>query len=394
MTVQERTASRELLPTEGGPTYRIEKRRALMRENPPGIVRRALVSICLTWLILFALAAFQGFAVGHNVPVPFLRDIAIHARFILAVPLLLLAENVVGPRLAHAAEHFVTSGVVIEQDFSKFDSAVGRGLALCDSRLVRFIFVALAYVVSGLTVWSTSVHVSSWSVLRTGGDLSLTWAGWWLMLFCIPLFQFLTLRWLWILFLWGQFLWRMSKLNLQLIPIHPDEAGGLAFVGEAQRYFGIVVVAYSLVVAGVLANTVLYDKLPLPQFAGEIAAYAVCAVLLLLTPLCVFTPILWETKTSGMSMYGILAYEYTKSFHQKWIVQRRAGEEPLLGTADIQSLADLGNSFAFVEKMGLLPIGSRVPIHLALASLIPMSPLLLTIMPLNDILKRLLDTVL
>ena len=104
----------------------------------------------------------------------------------------------------------------------------------------------------------------------------------------------------------------MSKLNLQLIPIHPDEAGGLAFVGEAQRYFGIVVVAYSLVVAGVLANTVLYDKLPLPQFACEIAAYAVCAVLLLLTPLCVFTPILWETKTSGMSMYGILAYEYKK----------------------------------------------------------------------------------
>ena len=159
MTVPERTASRELLPTEGGPTYRIEKRRALMRENPSRRVRRAFVSICLTWLILFALAAFQGFAVGHNVPVPFLRDIAIHARFILAVPLLLLAEDVVGPRLAHAAEHFVTSGVVIEQDFSKFDSAVGRGLALCDSRLVRFIFVALAYVVSGLTVWSTSVHV-------------------------------------------------------------------------------------------------------------------------------------------------------------------------------------------------------------------------------------------
>jgi hypothetical protein len=186
----------------------------------------------------------------------------------------------------------------------------------------------------------------------------------------------------------------MSKLNLQLVPIHPDEAGGLAFVGEAQRYFGMIVVAYSLVVAGVLANTVLYDKLPLPQFAGEIAAYAVCAVLFILAPLCVFTPILWQTKTSGMATYGILGYEYTKSFHQKWIVERRPSEEPLLGTAGIQSLADLGNSFAFVEKMKLLPIGSRVPVHLALASLIPMSPLLLTIMPLNDILKRLFDTVL
>jgi hypothetical protein len=394
MTVPERTASRELLPAEGGPTYRIEKRRALMKENSPRIVRRAFVSICLTWLVLLVLAALQGFAVGQSVPVPFLRDVAVHTRFILTVPLLLLAENIVGPRLAHAAAHFISSGVVIGQDFSKFDSAVGRALALCDSTLVRFIFVVLAYAVSGLTVWSTSVHVSTWSVLRTGGCLSLTWAGWWLMLFCIPLFQYMTLRWLWILFLWGQFLWRMSKLNLQLVPIHPDEAGGLGFVGEAQRYFGIIVVAYSLVVAGVLANTVLYDKLPLPQFAGEIAAYAVCAVLFILAPLCVFTPILWETKTTSMSSYGILADEYTRSFHQKWIVGPRAGEEPLLGTADIQSLADLGNSFAFVDKMNFLPVGSRVPVHLALASLIPMAPLLLTVMPLNDILKRLFDTVL
>ncbi len=103
MTVPERTASRELLPAEGGPTYRIEKRRALMRENSPRIVRRAFVSICLTWLVLLALAAFQGFAVGLSVPVPFLRDVAVHTRFILAVPLLLSAENIVGPRLAHAA---------------------------------------------------------------------------------------------------------------------------------------------------------------------------------------------------------------------------------------------------------------------------------------------------
>jgi hypothetical protein len=118
MTVPERTASRELLPTDVGPTYRIEKRRAIIRENSPRVVRRAFVSICLTWLVLLVLAAFQGFAVGHRVPVPFLRDIAVHARFILAVPLLLLAENVV----AHAAAHFISSGVVIEQDFSKLDS--------------------------------------------------------------------------------------------------------------------------------------------------------------------------------------------------------------------------------------------------------------------------------
>src|ERR1700730_3619478 len=140
MTVPEQTASRELLLAEVGPTYRIEKHLELMRGKSARIVRRAFFSICLTWLVLLVLAAFQGFAVGHSVPVPFLRDFAVHARFILAVPLLLLAENVLGPRLAHAAEHFVGSGLVLEQDFSKFDSAVARGLALCDSRVAGVIF--------------------------------------------------------------------------------------------------------------------------------------------------------------------------------------------------------------------------------------------------------------
>jgi hypothetical protein len=394
MTVPDRTASRELPSTDRSRTFRIEERRGLMREKSPRIVRSAFLSICLTWMALLALAAFQGFAVGHKVPVPFLRDFAVHARFILAVPLLLLAENVLAPRLAHAAEHFVSSGLVMEQDFSAFDSAVARGLALCDSTVAGIIFAVLAYVVSAFTMWSTSVHVSTWSILRTGPHLSLTWAGWWLVLVCIPLFQFLTLRWLWRLFLWGQFLWRMSKLNLQLMPMHPDEAGGLAFVGEAQGYFGMVLVAYSLVVAGVLANTVLYDRQPLSQFTGAIMAYAVFAILFILIPLCVFAPILWETKTVGLARYGTLANEYTKSFQQKWILERRSSEEPLLGTSDIQSLADLGNSFAFVDKMRALPIRSRVPIQLALASLIPMSPLILTVMPLNDILKFLFDTLL
>ena len=133
MVVPEPAASRELLPKEGGPTYRIEKRRELIRENSPRVVQRALVSICLTWLVLLALAAFQGFAVGHRVPVPFLRDIAVHARFLLAVPLLLLAENVVGPRLAHAAAHFITLGVVIRARLQPI--RFGRRASPC---IVRF----------------------------------------------------------------------------------------------------------------------------------------------------------------------------------------------------------------------------------------------------------------
>jgi hypothetical protein len=212
-------------------------------------------------------------------------------------------------------------------------------------------------------------------------------------LICVPLFQFLQMRWLYRQFLWGQFLWRMSRLNLQLIPTHPDEAGGIAFVGEVQRFFGIILFAYSATVAGVLANEIIYDGVPLQHFAAPIAAYALISVTIVLAPLFVFTKSLVRAKIAGLYSYGALATEYTASFQKKWVVADLPPEDVLLGTGDIQSLADLGNSFSFIEKMNGVPVGPRTPIHLAVACLLPMAPLLLTVMPLNDLLKVLFKVI-
>ena len=123
-----------------------------------------------------------------------------------------------------------------------------------------------------------AVHVSTWYAVRTDSGITVTWAGWWLVLFCVPLMQFLILRWLWRSFLWAQFLWRMNRLKLQLVPIHPDQAAGLAFVGEVQQYFALVLFAFSIAVAGVLANGIIYDGIPLSHFAPVIAIYVIAAV--------------------------------------------------------------------------------------------------------------------
>ncbi len=98
--------------TAGGPTYRIEKRLGLIRDESPHILRRALLAVLVTWVPLLALSALQGTATGHRVEVPFLRDFAVHARLLLAVPLLFIAETVLGPHLGHASAHFVHSGLV------------------------------------------------------------------------------------------------------------------------------------------------------------------------------------------------------------------------------------------------------------------------------------------
>ncbi|WP_158789231.1 hypothetical protein [Granulicella sp. L46] len=178
-------------------------------------------------------------------------------------------------------------------------------------------------------------------------------------------------------------------MHLVLVPTHPDGAGGLAFVGSAQRYFGIVLLAYSFALSGVAAERVVYDKVPLSELALPIALYVILAVLVVLAPLAVFAPMLIKTKQRGLLQYGTLGTEYTFAFHKKWIVSSGTAEDSLLGAGDIQSLADLGNSFGFIEKMTALPIKRRTLIHLAPAFLIPMAPLLLTVMPFKEVVKLL-----
>jgi hypothetical protein len=168
----------------------------LIRANSPYTLRSAFLSILVTWVPLLVLSALQGTAIGHRVPVSFLHDFAVHARFLLAVPILLLAETVLGPRIAYAASHFVESGLVAPEGFVKFDAAIESGLRWRDSSLSEIILICLAYTVTSINLLSTAVHVSTWYAVRTASGVTLTWSGGWFVLFCVPLFQFLILRWL------------------------------------------------------------------------------------------------------------------------------------------------------------------------------------------------------
>lgn len=383
----------KFLLMEGGPLYRIEKYVGLIKANAPLTARRAIIFGFVTWAPLLILCLLQGTAYGDKVPLPFLKDFSAYTRFLLAVPLLLIAENFLGPKIAEAAEHFVTSGVVVEKDFVRFDEAVGRGLKSRDSIRAEIIILILAYVISILAFRFASVHVSTWFATRTNGELSITWSGFWLILFCVPVYQFLLLRWFWRLILWFQFLGKVAQLDIELFPTHPDEAGGIGFIGEVQRFFGVLPFALSAGTAGLIARDIVYDKLPLTYFAPAIAVYIVIALLVIVGPLCVFTSKLLSTKRRAIYDYGALATEYTRAFDKKWIRRENPGGESLLGSGDIQSLADLGNSYSFITRTNPLPVKLRSLVNLVLMTLLPLTPLLLTIMPLKDLLKLLLKVV-
>src|SRR5690242_10223268 len=182
---------RPFLLMEGGPLYRLEKRIGLVRGKAMLTKRRAGLSIVITWLPMLVLSIIQGTAFGKAGPVTFLRDFSVYTRFLLGVPLLLMAEVILGPRIAEAAEEFVKSGLLVEKDYQKFDTAVERGLASRDSVTAELILLILAYGVSIAAFRGTSMNVSSWYVLRSGAHHSLTWAGWWLIAISVPLLEFL-----------------------------------------------------------------------------------------------------------------------------------------------------------------------------------------------------------
>lgn len=382
--------NRPLLLMEGGPLFHIEQRIGTIRRNAPFTRRRALFSVVLTWLPLFLLSLLQGTAYGRAIPVPFLRDFSAYTRFLLAVPLLLIAENILGPRIAATAEHFIKANIVLPADYGRFDEAVTKGLKRRDSVMVEIIIAALALALSVGGFVLTAVHASTWYALRLAAGTTLTLAGWWYICVCLPLYHFLSIRWLWRLFLWFQFLAAMNRLNLQLFPTHPDHAGGLGFIGEAQRFFGILLFAFSCAVAGIIANEIVYNRIPLDSFGPVIAAYIVILLAVLVLPLAIFTGRLLRAKRIGLHQYGALATQYTGSFHGKWILGQNPENEPLLGTGDIQSLADLGNSYELVQRMKPLPIDPRTLIHLVVAGVLPMAPLLLTVMPLKEVIKLLM----
>jgi hypothetical protein len=206
----------------------------------------------------------------------------------------------------------------------------------------------------------------------------------------LPVFQFLLLRWYFRLFIWSRFLWQVSRIELSLVPTHPDRVGGLGFLANTVYAFVPLAVAHGVMLAGLLANRIFYLGAALPEFKVEIAVLVAFLLCLVLGPLLVFAPQLAQAKRTGNREYGTLAERYVREFDAKWLRGGASVDEPLVGSADIQSLADLGNSFEVVRTMQIAPITRDALLRLVAATLAPVVPLALTMMPFEELLKKLL----
>jgi hypothetical protein len=380
----------------GGPLFQLLRRAHLSDDALMMARQRIIVISLLAWLPLLVLSALEGRMLGGDAAVPFLRDVEVHIRYLIALPLLVGAELIVHRRMRSVVDVFLERRLIPQESLARFDGAVASAYRLRNSALAEVLLIAFVYGVGIFVVWRqyVALDASTWYATPSAAGSTLTWAGGWYVYFSLPLFQFLLVRWYFRLFIWARLLWQVSRIGLSLVPTHPDRAGGLGFLSNTVHAFTMLAVAHGAILAGPLANRIFYLGAGLLDFKVEIAVVLIFVLVIVLSPLLVFVTGLAHAKHTGLREYGTLAERYVREFDTKWLRGGAPAGEAFIGSADLQSLADMGNSVAVVQDMRIVPVTREMVIHLAAATLAPIVPLALTLMPLEELLTKLLGILL
>ena len=377
----------------GGPLYQLLLRSRLIRPPFGNLGGRIAVITALAWLPLVALTTLAGsFATG--VRVPFLYDFAVQARFLFALPLLILAETVVNLRMRAIAAQFVERKIITENLRPAFKAAVSSAMRLRDSLAAEILLLLFTFLVGPHLSEAMALHSNTWYGTVALSTHSYTPAGYWYAFLSVPLFQFVLIRWYYRIFIWCRFLFQVSRLDLNLVATHPDRCAGLGFLGSVSFAFAPLLLAHSGLLAGFIANRILHEGATLPQYRIELLGVAAVLLALVLGPLCVFIPKLNAARLNGLRAYGRLASDYVNGFAGKWTCETSPGPEPLLGSSDIQSLADLANSFAIIQEMRVLPFGKDTVVRFLVVIALPLTPLVFTMFSLEELIKRFFKIVL
>src|SRR6202045_1627145 len=369
----------------GGPLHRLGRRLGLVR-GETNTVALGLVLGLLPWAILLALASIGG--VSDRLFS--LSAIAVDVRLLVVIPLFFLCESSLDPRLRDFVSTIVRSGVVPGNALPALESEIARTVRWKDAWLPEAMCLVGAAL---LSLFAAQLHLSGKTAAldptRSLSDVPL--AGLWYWIVCLPLFRFLMFRWIWRITLWCLFLWRLASLDLHLVSIHPDGAAGLGYLEVVQTHFTALVLAISIVVSASFAEEISSGK---TVFEGIYPAFALTLIVelaLIFLPPCVFAFRLRACQEKGLSDYMVFAARYVNDFEKKWLNGASVPAEPLLGTSDLQALADLSSSVGIVRNMRWVPVSTRLLVAVVIAALLPMLPLFLFKYPIAELIQRVLS---
>jgi len=373
-----------------GPPMLVESRLGLLRPGRLRTARRCFIFIVLSWVPLALLTALEGTLLPRADGIGFLADAGVFARTWIAGPLLLVADFVAGRELSLVAGRFGWLCALSPAAREGFTRVVASTLRLRDGLLLEVAVVgSVLLLVLALVNSATFDMLPPW--LHGASDpRKLSMAGWWYAMVSLPLLLVLIMGWLWRLVVWTRFLLLVSRLELSIVPEHPDRAGGMGFVGYSVRGFALVAAAFAAIVAGAMANQVLHHEVQLSALRYTMFGTVVACVVLFCAPLCVFAKRLAAERRRGLREFGQLSTAFGLRFGEEWFRAGRRIEPEVLERPDFSAATDLYQVVDRVQAMRFVPLDRVNVMLLAGAAAVPFLPVALLAIPFDTLVTKLL----
>lgn len=364
---------------------RWQRKVGLAPDNGLGVARRALFFAMFSWLPIVIWAALESRLLDRAVGEPLLAHYGVHVRCLVAIPFLILAESMALRVVRTIVSQFLENGLIIESQREQFIQIIKDTTHLRDKAFPWVIVFALTLL------WLVGVpkniheHELSWATL----DAGMGFGGWWFLYIVRPIFTILLLGWFWRIGLIFRLFYFISKLDLALVPAHPDAMGGLGFLQKLPKAFILVTLAMSAVLASRWIHDSLFHQIALDTLKLPLLSFAVLWGLTVLAPLFVFSGKMISTRKKAMRQYSALLSEHGRLVHQKWILGQKIGERDILDSPELGPSADIETIYDAVKKMRLIPIGKSCIIPIVVPVALPMIIVAATQIPLLQILTTL-----
>ena len=372
--------------------FRFQRFIGLIPKEGLGVARRAIILAMVTWLPIAAWAWFQHRFTSSTSSEPLLQHFGMHVRFLIALPLMIVGEAVVQMIMPRVIPYFITSGILPQSEEGKFRDVIRGVLKLRDKTLPWVFIVGAGIALAFSSPALSRAHELDWA--QNPGTDTVGFGGLWFLYFARPLFIAVLLGWVWRLILFAVLLRRISRLELSLVPSHPDGNGGLGFLELLPAMFSPLIFALSAMMASYWSHQILYHGETLAALKIPMAAFAVVILIIFLGPFFVFSSPLRRAKRVAELQYGALVGQQGRLVRQKWIEQRDVNDPAgLLSAPELGPVADNISMFQMVDRMRSMPVGKRALISVIVPVAIPLLVVVSLKVPIKDVLLGLLKAI-
>ena len=379
--------SRDVSLVRGGPFYRIQEAIRLLTPERWNLGRRILLAVGVGWVPLLVLTLLFKFdTIGE-----LLHDYTVNVRMLIAVPILLLGQVMMENVFRMIIHHLREAELLPAPEQAKIDRTIGGLIRLRDSFVAEAIIVIIAYGNVAAIIGAQKSAVQDWALGDFGWGHYLSPAGWYYALVSQLIFRFLVGLSLWKWFLWICFLFRLSRLDLELVPTHPDQHGGIGFLGMSPLAIAPTIFVACGAIGSTWRSQILDHGAHLMNFKIDAIVLLLIMLIIAMGPLVFFIPKLARLHRQGILQYGTLGQLHSVDFHKKWILHRAGHEEEFLTAPEISTLTDYASSYENVEKLQPFPLDRGATVALVLAVALPLLPVVLAEVPFVTVVKGLLS---